>query len=102
MKVLDISLWVDLVEESPAVLSRGPLCKELGFFPGRQRGAPTLKRENKIIDCELDDFVPVIAVIKHQENPKYASVFWQERRVCSEETDETRHQLQRILALSRK
>ena len=58
-------LWVHLVKDSPSVLSLGRLCKELGCsYSWPSEETPRLSKGKKVIECSIDNIVPVIAVTK--------------------------------------
>ena len=49
---LDLFVAVQLLEETPAVLSLGKLCSEHGY--------PRLTKNGKTITCTVDNFVPLV------------------------------------------
>ena len=70
-----ISLWTRLVEESLAVCCWANCVKHwdppFSWPPG---GTPTFTQGNKITECELDNFVPVVAMIEHRATPSRVRV----------------------------
>ena len=64
---LGFNLWL-LVEESPSVLSLGRLCNELGYFYGLRDILRNLKG-SKVIECDIESFVPVVAVTRQRVAP---------------------------------
>ena len=59
---LDLLVTVQLLEETPAVLSLGKLCEDHGYSCEWVSGQkPRLTREAKTILCKTDNFVPLVA-----------------------------------------
>ena len=61
--VHDVHLFVtvQLLEETPAVLSPGKLCKDHGSSYERVSGQePRLTKDGKSITCKMDNFVPLV------------------------------------------
>ena len=58
---LNLFVTVQLLEETPAVLSLGKLCEDHGYSYGWVSGQkPRLTKEGKIIICKTDNFVPLV------------------------------------------
>ena len=63
-------LWAHLVADSPSVLSLGGFCNELGCSYSWPSGeAPRLSKGKKVIECSIENFVPVVAVTKLKAVP---------------------------------
>ena len=58
---LHLFVTVQLLEDTPAVLSSGKLCEEHGFTHGWATGQkPHLTKDGKKILCETENFVPLV------------------------------------------
>ena len=58
---LDLFVTVQLLEETPAVLSLGKLCKDHGYYYERVSGQePRLIKKGKSIICKTDNFLPLV------------------------------------------
>ena len=56
---LNLFVTVQLLEETPAVLSLGKLCEDHGYFYKWVSGQePRLTKDGKTIVCKTDTFVP--------------------------------------------
>ena len=56
---LDLFVTVQILDDTPAVLSRGKLCEEHGFsYEWASGQKPRLTEEGKEILCKTDNFVP--------------------------------------------
>ena len=67
-------LWVDLVKDSQSVLSLGRLCNELGdSYPWPSGETPRFSKGKKVMECSIDNFVPVVAVTKRKAVPSIES-----------------------------
>ena len=63
-------LWIHLVKDSPSVLLMGRLCNELGCsYSWPSEETPRLSKGEKVIECSIDNFVPVTAVTKQEAVP---------------------------------
>ena len=68
-------LWIHLVKDSPSVLTLGRLCNELGYsYSWRTGETPRLSEGKKEIECNIENFVPVVAVTKKKAVPPIQ--FW--------------------------
>ena len=80
IKELSAYQGVDLVKDSPAVLSLGSLCDEHGcsysWFPGE---TPRWSRGKKVIECSIENFVPAVAVT--QQNAVHTIKFSRQRKL---------------------
>ena len=59
MKDLDMFVTVQLLEDTPAVLSLGKLCEESGSYGWKEGRTPNLMRTGKIA-LQRDNFMPVV------------------------------------------
>ena len=58
---LDLFVTVQLLEETPAVLSLGKLCSEHGCsYEWKNGETPRLTQNGKTIACIMDNFVPLV------------------------------------------
>ena len=58
---LNLFVTVQLLEETPAVLSLGKLCEDRGYSYEWVSGQkPPLTKEEKTIACKIDNFVPLV------------------------------------------
>ena len=58
---LDLFVPVQLLEETPAVLSLGTLCEDHGYsFEWVSGQTPRLTKKVKTIVCKTDNFVPLV------------------------------------------
>ena len=58
---LNLFVTVQLLEETPAVLSFGKLCEDHGYSHEWVSGQkPRLTKEGKTITCKTDNFVPLV------------------------------------------
>ena len=58
---LDLFVTVQLLEETPAVLSLGELCSEHGCsYEWKNGEIPRLTQNGKTITCMMDNFVPLV------------------------------------------
>ena len=58
---LDLIVTVQLLEETPAVLSLGKLCSEHGCsYEWKNGETPRLTQNGKTIACIMDNFVPLV------------------------------------------
>ena len=63
-------LWIHLVKDSPSVLLMGRLCNELGCsYSWPSEETPRLSKGKIVIECSIDNFVPVVAVTKQEAVP---------------------------------
>ena len=77
--------WVDLVKDSQSVLSLGRLCNELGdSFSWPSRETPRFSNGLKVMECSIENFVPVVAVTKQKAVP---SIEPQPKSGCSRELE---------------
>ena len=59
---LDLFVTVQLLENTPAVLSLGKLCSEHGYsYEWKSGQTPQLTQNGNITTCTLDNFVPLVA-----------------------------------------
>ena len=67
---LDLWVWAGLLEDSPAVLSLGLLCKEMGFSFSWKEGEDYgfLKKRGKTIKCKTVCNVPTITIATESES----------------------------------
>ena len=71
---LDLFVTVQLLEETPAVLSLGKLCEDHGYSYEWVCGQkPRLTKEGKTLVCKTDNFVPLVV-------PWYPQVLGANRR----------------------
>ena len=62
---LGINRWVHLIDDSLSALSLGLQCYDLEYSNSwPPRGTVKLIKEDKVIECDMDHFVPVVAVAK--------------------------------------
>ena len=58
---LDLFVTLQLLEETPAVLSLGKLCSEHGCsYEWKNGETPQLTKDGKTITCTADNFVPLV------------------------------------------
>ena len=69
---LDIFLYVKLVEDSPAVLSLGMLCEEVGYSVRNAGGHPSFAKDGFSIERRSDKHVPVVARTKQRGTSAYS------------------------------
>ena len=60
---MDVFVTMIVFEDSPAVLSLGFLCAEMGYsYEWRKGECPSLVKNGRIIRCKLENHVPIVAV----------------------------------------
>ena len=66
----DAWLWEDAVKDSPSELSSARLCNGLGYSYSRPtEETPRLSEGKKVIECNIENFVSMIAVTQQMEVP---------------------------------
>ena len=67
---LDLFVTVQILDDTPAVLSLGKLCEEHGYTYGWASGQePRLTKQGKKSSCKTENFAPLIV-------PGFSSKFW--------------------------